>query len=71
LEFGGIGTIGEQSEYGEGEQGVWGIGLSLFGAGIGHFFKAFDEKFEGIGRKKGHGNLRVKGKKRAKPFRLL
>jgi len=46
LQFGGIGTIREQSEDGDGEQDMEGMGLSLSGARIGNFFEALGEKFE-------------------------
>ena len=59
------GDVADESEENEGEDGGEGMGLSLFGAGIGNIFEAGDEEGKGIGNGLGRGyiNLR-KGKAR-------
>ena len=51
FDFDERGTMGEESKKEEGENGTKGLGLALFGAGIGYIFEAMGENFEGIGRR--------------------
>jgi hypothetical protein len=46
LDGGGSGALGEESEKDECEDDGQGVGLSVFGAGIGYFGEALPEKGE-------------------------
>ena len=58
LDFGESGTVGAQTGQDEGEEGVEGMRLSAFGAGIRNFFETWDEESEGRGSGRGQKNLR-------------